>query len=66
MLVPPIYDDIRVEDDALLLFTLNGEEGYVKTIDLSFVPMSSSENMDCDEWHDLRNECLREQYDIDD
>ncbi len=66
VLVPPIYDDIRVEDDDLLLFTLNGEEGYVKTIDLSFVPMSSSEDMDCDEWHDLKNECLRDQYEIDD
>jgi hypothetical protein len=66
VLVPPIYDDIRVEDEDLLVFTLNGEKGYVKTADLSFVPLSSSKDMDDDEWHDLLNECICEQYEIDD
>lgn len=59
----PIYDDIEVLDiDKPTLFTLNGEKGYVKVEDHSFIPESLKETMDEDAWHDMLIECFRDQY----
>ena len=59
----PIYDDIEVLDiDEPTLFTLNGEKGYVKVEDHSFIPESLKETMDEDAWHDMLIECFRDQY----
>lgn len=63
LLLEPIYDDIEVEDpDSQIIFTLNGEKGYVKE-DGTFVPQSLSETLSEDEWDYILDECIREQYD---
>ena len=62
-LLEPIYDDIKVFDfEEPTLFTLNGEKGYVKVEDHSFIPASMEKTMDPDDWHDLLLECICEQY----
>ena len=62
-LLEPIYDDIEVLDiDEPTLFTLNGEKGYVKVEDHSFIPASLKETMDEDAWHDMLIECFCDQY----
>ena len=62
-LLEPIYDNIDVLDiDEPTLFTLNGEKGYVKVEDHSFIPESLKETMDEDAWHDLLLECICDQY----
>ena len=62
-LLEPIYDDIEVLDiDEPTLFTLNGEKGYVKVEDHSFIPASLESTMDEDSWHDLLLECFCDQY----
>ena len=62
-LLEPIYDDIEVLDiDEATLFTLNGEKGYVKVEDHSFIPASLESTMDEDSWHDLLLECFCDQY----
>lgn len=64
-LLEPIYDDIEVLDiDEATLFTLNGEKGYVKVKDHSFIPASLERTMDEDSWHDLLLECFCDQYSI--
>ena len=63
-LLEPIYDKIEfVDDDEPILFTLNGEKGYVKVEDHSFIPQSLENTMDPDTWHDLLLECIFDQYD---
>ncbi|MBQ2574836.1 MAG: WG repeat-containing protein [Bacteroidales bacterium] len=65
LLLEPIYDDIEVEDpDSQIIFTLNGEKGYVKE-DGTFVPQSLSETLSEDEWDYILDECIRDQYDFD-
>ena len=62
-LLEPIYDDIEVLDiDEPTLFTLNGEKGYVKVEDHSFIPASLESTMDEDSWHDLLLGCFCDQY----
>ena len=62
-LLEPIYDDIEVLDiDEPTLFTLNGEKGYVKVEDHSFIPASLKATMDEDAWHDMLLECFCDQY----
>ena len=62
-LLEPIYDDIEVLDiDEPTLFTLNGEKGYVKVEDHSFIPASLENTMDEDSWHDLLLGCFCDQY----
>ena len=62
-LLEPIYDDIEVLDiDEPTLFTLNGEKGYVKVEDHSFIPASLESTMDEDTWHDMLIECFCDQY----
>lgn len=62
-LLEPIYDKIEVLDiDEPTLFVLNGEKGYVKVHNHSFLPESLKETMDEDEWHDDLIECIQEQY----
>lgn len=64
-LLEPIYDDIEVLDiDEPTLFTLNGEKGYVKVEDHSFIPASLKATMDEDTWHDLLLECICDEYDV--
>lgn len=60
-LLPPIYDNIESEDEAegLLIFTLNGEQGYVKH-DGTFVSFSELEKMDDDAQWDIRCECIND------
>ena len=63
-LLEPIYDKIEfVDDDEPILFTLNGEKGYVKAEDQSFIPQNLENTMDPDSWHDLLIECIFDQYD---
>ena len=63
LLLEPIYDNIEVEDpDSQIIFTLNGERGYVKE-DGTFVPQSLSETLSEDEWVYILDECIRDQYD---
>lgn len=63
LLLEPIYDNIEVEDpDSQIIFTLNGEKGYVKE-DGTFVPQSLSETLSEDEWDYILDECIRDQYD---
>ena len=63
VLLEPIYDKIEfVDDDEPILFTLNGEKGYVKVEDHSFIPQSLENTMDPDTWHDLLIECVFDQY----
>ena len=62
-LLEPIYDEIKVLDiEKPTLFTLNGEKGYVKVSDHSFIPASKENTMDADAWHDLLLECICDQY----
>ena len=62
-LLEPIYDNIEVLDiEEPTLFTLNGEKGYVKVEDHSFIPESLRKTMDEDAWHDLLLECICDQY----
>ena len=62
-LLEPIYDEIEVLDiEKPTLFTLNGEKGYVKVEDHSFIPASLENTMDADAWHDLLLECICDQY----
>lgn len=62
-LLEPIYDKIEVLDiDEPTLFVLNGDKGYVKVKDHSFLPESLKETMDEDEWHDDLIECIQDQY----
>ena len=64
VLLEPIYDKIEfVDDDEPILFTLNGEKGYVKAEDQSFIPQNLENTMDPDSWHDLLIECIFDQYD---
>lgn len=64
-LLDPIYDEIEVLDiDKPMLFTLNGEKGYVKVEDHSFIPASLKETMDEDAWHDMLLECICDEYDV--
>ena len=64
-LLEPIYDDIEVLDiDEPTLFTLNGEKGYVKVEDHSFIPASMESTMDEDTWHDMLLECICDEYDV--
>ena len=59
----PIYDDIVVLDiDEPTLFTLNGEKGYVKVEDHSFIPAILKATMAEDAWHDMLLECFCDQY----
>ncbi|MBQ2573059.1 MAG: WG repeat-containing protein [Bacteroidales bacterium] len=63
MLVEPIYDDIEfVDPESSLIFTLNGEKGYVRVTDGKFYPLSLSETMSEDEWDYVVDESLRAQY----
>lgn len=59
LILPPIYDNIESEGEAegLLIFTLNGEQGYVK-YDGTFVPFSEFEKMDEDAQWDIRCDCI--------
>lgn len=64
LLVEPIYDDIEVEDpDSPIIFTLNGEKGYVRSTDGKFYPQSLSETMSEEEWNYVVDESIRYQYD---
>jgi len=64
-LLEPIYDEIEVDDpDEPLVFTLNGEKGYVKLEDHSFLSQAYLESLDEDESHDLLLECICDQYDF--
>ena len=59
VLLPPIYDNIEseCEPEGLLLFTLNGKQGYVK-YDGSFISLDDYNNLDEDEQWDVRSECI--------
>ena len=64
VLLEPIYDDIEVEDpDSPIIFTLNGEKGYVRSTDGKFFPQSLSETMSEDEWDEILGDCVCDQYD---
>ncbi len=64
VLLDPIYDDIEVEDpDSPIIFTLNGEKGYVRSTNGKFYPQSLSETMSEDEWEEILDECICDQYD---
>ena len=66
VLVEPIYDDIEVEDpDSPIIFTLNGEKGYVRCSDGKFYPQSLSETIDEYEWDEILGDCVCDQYDDD-
>ena len=59
VLLPPIYDNIEseCEPEGLLLFTLNGKQGYVK-YDGTFISLDDYNNLDEDEQWDVRSECI--------
>lgn len=62
-LFEPIYDKIEfVADEKPLLFTLNGEDGYVKVEGHDFIPAGKEKTMAADAWHDLLIECVFDQY----
>ena len=63
--LPPIYDNIEMPGDFCdpLLFTLNGEQGYVKQ-DGSFIPLSELKKLDEDKQGDILWECIKEQDDF--
>ena len=57
--------DIRLfllRHEKRTLFTLNGEKGYVKVEDHSFIPAILKATMDEDAWHDMLLECFCDQY----
>lgn len=57
----PVYDNIEFADmNEPVLFTLNGEQGYVKKEDASFVPLSLKDTMDEDDWYDVLLDCIDE------
>jgi len=59
VLLPPIYDNIESEDEpgGLLLFTLDGKQGYVK-YDGTFISLDEYNSLDEDEQWDVRNDCI--------
>lgn len=59
VLLPPIYDNIESEDEpgGLLLFTLNGKQGYVK-FDGTFIPLDEFNNLDEDEQWKVREDLI--------
>lgn len=61
VLLPPIYDNIESEDEAggLLIFTLNGEQGYVK-YDGTFISLTDYNKLDDPGQDDLRPELIRD------
>ena len=61
LLLPPIYDNIESdgEDDGMLIFTLNGKQGYVK-YDGTFIPLDEFEQLDEDDQLDMKNECVND------
>ena len=62
-LLEPIYDEIEVLDiNEPILFTLNGEKGYVKAGDHSFIPLSMENTMDQDAWYDLLLDCVCDEF----
>ena len=63
LLTPPIYDNIESdgETDGFLIFTLNGEQGYVK-YDGTFVPFSEFKKLNEDEQWDVSCECIIDKH----
>lgn len=62
-LTPPIYDNIETdgEMDGFLIFTLNGEKGYVK-YDGTFVPFAELNKLDEDAQWDIKCECIIDRH----
>lgn len=59
----PIYENIEMPATPYepLLFTLDGEQGYVRYDDFSFVPLSEFEQMSKDEKEEVSSDFISEE-----